>query len=102
MYISMLVHVSVLYIVSISRHVCVYAYVCVCICNILTYMHTRMVSFLFIMLCKFVNKIYIISHHMRKIWFYFLSMSFCILHFCILGQTEKNGYLISCSGNEEI
>ena len=64
MYISMLMHVSVLYIVSISRHVCVYA--CVGVCNILTYMHTRMISFLFIMLCKFVNKIYIISHDIRK------------------------------------
>ena len=62
MYISMLMHVSVLYIVSISRHVCV----CVCVCNILTYMHTRMISYLFIMLCKFVNKIYKILHDMRK------------------------------------
>ena len=64
----MLMHVSVLYIVSISRHVCVCMCVCVCVylCNIHTYMHTRMISFLFIMLRKFVNKIYIISHDMRN------------------------------------
>ena len=30
----------------------------------------------------------------------FVKLLFCILHFCILGQTEKNGYLIFC-GNEE-
>ena len=54
--------VSVLYIVSISRHV----YVCVCVCNIHTYMHTYMFYFLLIMLCKFVNKMYIKSHDMRK------------------------------------
>ena len=29
-------------------------------------MHTRMISFLLITLCKFVNKTYIISHDMRK------------------------------------
>ena len=65
MYISMLMHA--LYSLS-SRHVCVYArvHVCVCVCNMLTYMHTRMISFLLIMLCKFVNKTYIISHDMRK------------------------------------
>ena len=32
----------------------------------LTYMHTRMISFLLIIVCKFVNKTYIISHDMRK------------------------------------
>ena len=58
----MLMHVSVLYIVSISRHV----YVCVYVCNIHTYMHTCMFYFLLIMLCKFVNKMYIKSHDMRK------------------------------------
>ena len=26
----------------------------------------------------------------------FMMMLLCILHFCILGQTEKNGYLIFC------
>ena len=36
------------------------------VCNVLTYMHTRMISFLLITLCKFVNKTYIISHDMRK------------------------------------
>ena len=36
------------------------------VCNMLTYMHTRMISFLLITLCKFVNKTYIISHDMRK------------------------------------
>ena len=29
-------------------------------------MHTRMISFLLITLCKFVNKTYILSHDMRK------------------------------------
>ena len=47
-----------LYIVLISRHICV----CVCVCNI----HTYMFYFLLIMLCKFINKKYIKSHDMRK------------------------------------
>ena len=65
MYISMLMHVSVLYIVSIPV-MCVCMRVCVCVCNMLTYMHTRMISFLLIMLCRFGNKTNIISHDMRK------------------------------------
>ena len=39
---------------------------CVCVCNIHTYMNTYMFYFLLIMLCKFVNKMYIKSHDMRK------------------------------------
>ena len=57
---------SVLYKVLISRHVyacvCMCVCVCVCVCNV----HTYMIYFLLIMLCKFVNKKYIKSHDMRK------------------------------------
>ena len=58
--------ISALYSLN-SRHVCVYARVhaCVCVCNMRTYMHTRMISFLLITLCIFVNKTYIISYDMR-------------------------------------
>ena len=66
MYISVLMHISVLYIVSISRHVCVCMCVCVYVIYIHTYMHTYIIYFLLIMLCKFVNKMYIKSHDMRK------------------------------------
>ena len=59
------IYAYVLYIVSIPV-MCVCMRVCMCVCNMLTYMHTRMISFLLIMLCKFVNKTYIISHDMRK------------------------------------
>ena len=58
--------------VYVNAHACIgalynlYFPSCVCVCNIVTYMHTRMISFLFIMLCKFVNKLYIISHDMQK------------------------------------
>ena len=67
-YTPVLMHVSVFYIVSIYRHVLYivsisrHVYVYVCVCNIHIYMHT----FLLIMLCKFVNKMYIKSHDMQK------------------------------------
>ena len=31
----------------------------------------------------------------------FVKLLFCILHFCIFGQTEKNDYLIFLLWNEE-
>ena len=59
-------------------HMCVS--VCVGVCNIHTYIHacihTRMITFLFIMICKFVNKMYIISHDMRKN----LNLSFNLIY----------------------
>ena len=57
---------SVLYIVSMSRHVFVYVCVYVGVTYMHAYVHTHMIYFLFIMLCKCLNKLYIKSHDMRK------------------------------------
>ena len=66
MYVYINAHACISVLRSLNFPSCVCVCVCVCVCNMLTYMHTRMISFLFIMLCKFVNIIYIISHDVRK------------------------------------
>ena len=68
MYVYINAHACISALYSLSFPSCVYMRVCGCVCvfNMLTYMHTRMISFLFIVLCKFVNIIYIISHDMPK------------------------------------
>ena len=65
----MLMHVSVLCIVSMSRHVSAMCVdVGVYVTNIHTYIHayTHDELFFFITLCKCVSQIYIILHDMRK------------------------------------